>query len=373
MKLTGTKMALSGALLAALITLSACGGGDGDNTAAASSSSSSSSAVSSSSATSSSQQSSAASSAAGPWASALTGDVLEVKLADLKPTQGGLGFDQIYYKLGRYELAPAKKFDDFCADEGLTGVASSTTASLLSDATSFTCTVTDTSKRDTSVLGTVVVGPGGNSLYLTDGHHGLSTYYEVADGGPNLKVHVLVRNNLSAYSGSAFWAQMSSNNYVWLKNGSDTTITPAQLPTALGLKNGLENDVYRSLVYFTRDVGYSKPAAATDFLEFYWAEWLRAQSGYSLASYDFSKLNTTTAPATDTGALGAVWNASLLMVAAADPIIAGKTGTDLGKLTSINAGKAYSSGTFGDLSKLITASKPGKIAYMLYYKSAHGL
>ena len=53
------------------------------------------------------------------------GDLIDVTLGDLHPTQGAIGYDQIYYKLGRYELQPDKKFDDFCADEGLGGVASS--------------------------------------------------------------------------------------------------------------------------------------------------------------------------------------------------------------------------------------------------------
>lgn len=310
---------------------------------------------------------------AGRWANAKVGDVHEVKLSDLNPTQGGPDFDQIYYKLGRYELDPTKKFDDFCADEGQTGVVCSTSVSKLSDATSFTCAVTDSAKRDTSVLGTVVVGPNGDSLYLTDGHHGFTTYYEVSDGGPSLKVHVLVKNNLAPYSGSAFWNQMSRNNYVWLKDGNDTAIATDKLPAALGLHNGLQNDVYRSLVYFTRDVGYSKPTLSTEFLEFYWAEWFRAQRSFSLGDYDLGKLNAVTDPAADKGYLGAVWNASVLMVAAGDPIIADKTGAILGKLASINSGKAYSKGSFGDLSKPISATKPGKIAYLLSYRTAHGL
>ncbi|MGC3964777.1 MAG: ParB/Srx family N-terminal domain-containing protein [Rhodocyclaceae bacterium] len=281
---------------------------------------------------------------------------------------------RFYYKLGRYEVDVAKKFDDFCADEGMTGVTTWSATSTIKDSTSFVCTVTDTKLRDTSVLGTVVVGPNGDSLYLTDGHHGLLTYYEVPDGGPDLVVHVLVRNNLSAYSGTAFWTQMQNNNYLWLKNGSDQTITTAQLPTGLGFKNGMTNDVFRSLVYFTRDVGYSKPASSPDYLEFYWAEWLRSNASFNLASYDLTKLNTgITDPSTDTGYLGAVWNALTLMSNATDPIIAGKTGTDLGKLSPINGGKAYNKGTFGDLLKTMSDTKPGKIAYTLNYKSAHGL
>ena len=62
---------------------------------------------------------------------------------------------------------------------------------------------------------------------------------------------------------------MQSRGYLRLKNGEGKPITTAQLPTA-GLTLGMTNDRYRSLVYFTRDIGYSKPAQATDYLEFYW-------------------------------------------------------------------------------------------------------
>lgn len=311
----------------------------------------------------------------GKWQAASTGDMLDVALGDLHPTQATLGYDQIYYKLGRYELKPNKKFDDFCADEGLGGVAATgySATSTLTDSTSFTCTTTDVTKRDTTVLNPVVIGPNGDSLYLTDGHHGLSTYYEVPDGGPKLHVHVVVKANLSAYSGDTFWAEMQNRGYTRLKDGNGAAIKPAQLPTGLGLKLGMQNDKFRSLVYFTRDVGYSKPTPSTDFLEFYWADWLRAS--FPLSSYTLTNLGATDPdPATaDTGYLNAVWNASQQMVASADPVIDGKTGTDLGRLAQINAGKKYTKGTFGDLLQPITASSPGKIAYALDYKTRHNI
>ena len=109
----------------------------------------------------------------------------------------------------------------------------------------------------------------------------------------------------------------------------------------------MTNDRYRSLVYFTRDIGYSKPAQATDYLEFYWADWLRAQPGtFALAGYDLTRAGTTDPdPAkADTGYLNAVWNASTRMVAATDPVIDGKTGADLGRADAINGGKKYNKG-----------------------------
>ncbi|WP_049120872.1 ParB-like protein, partial [Burkholderia cenocepacia] len=81
----------------------------------------------------------------GKWKAARAGDLIDVTLGDLHPTQGAIGYDQIYYKLGRYELQPDKKFDDFCADEGLGGVASSgyTARSSLREPASYTCATTD--------------------------------------------------------------------------------------------------------------------------------------------------------------------------------------------------------------------------------------
>jgi hypothetical protein len=135
----------------------------------------------------------------------------------------------------------------------------------------------------------------------------------------------------------------------------------------------MQDDKYRSLVYFTRDIGYSKPTPSTDFLEFYWADWLR--STFPLTGYSLTTLGATDPdPATaGTGYLNAVWNASTKMVASTDPVIDGKTGTDLGRLATINAGKKYNKGTFGDLLAPMSASKPGKVAYALDYKTRHGI
>lgn len=313
----------------------------------------------------------------GKWKSARAGDMLDVTLGELRPTQGAIGYDQIYYKLGRYERQPDKKFDDFCADEGLGGIATNGYAaqSTLRDPASYQCAASADS-RERSVLNPVVVGPNGDTLYVTDGHHGLSTYYETPDGGAPLHVHVVVKDNLSAYSGNAFWQQMQDRCYLRLKDGDGQPITPDRLPTGLGLKLGLRNDPYRSLVYFTRDIGYAKPASATDYLEFYWADWLRTQpEKFSLAGYDVTRAGSTDPnPATaDTGYLNAVWNAAARMVASTDPVIDGKTGADLGRADQLNGGKKYNKGEFDKLRQPITADKPGKIAYALDYKARHEL
>jgi hypothetical protein len=399
MNSTASKLAFA-LSLASLLSLTACGG---DGTSPASSAATATGAASAPVTASSADTASAPSSASaadtasapasasapdsasspvattqpGIWATAKAGDILDVTLADLRPTQAALGYDQIYYKLGRYEADYTKKFDDFCADEGLDGLKknTATSSSKLTDASTYTCKTTDTTKRDTTVLNPVVVGPNGDSLYLTDGHHGSSTYYEVPDGGPTLHVHVVVKDNLSATTGSTFWAEMQNRSYTRLKDANGQAITASQLPTALGLSNGMQNDAYRSLVYFTRDIGYSKPTPSTDFLEFYWADWLR--TNFPLTSYDLTKIGTVTSnPATDdTGYGNAVWNASTTMVATTDAQVGGMTRAALGTKAQVNDGLAWNDtdGEFSGLIQPISATKPGKIAYMLDYKSRHNI
>ena len=58
-------------------------------------------------------------------------------------------------------------------------------------------------------------------------------------------------------------------------------ITVDQLPTRVGIANaqeagGMQEDRYRSLVYFTRDIAYSN-GSLPEFAEFLWGDWLRRQ------------------------------------------------------------------------------------------------
>ena len=221
--------------------------------------------------------------------------ILQVSLAELHPTQPAVGYDQVYYKLGRYaaedkhlaDVAKPKKFADLCEANGqgdvLPGTANVAGATLSAPPASYRCKAAVGSRPDD--MKTVVIGPRG-IVYLTDGHHTFSTFRD-ADGGRNaqLKVWVKVSDNFSALDDAAFWARMRAENKVWLKNGCNAPITPRQLPSAVGLA-ALGDDPYRSLVYFTRGVGYAPPEHATEFLEFYWADWLRGKPAPDLAKID---------------------------------------------------------------------------------------
>lgn len=125
-------------------------------------------------------------------AQAREGDLLEVRLRDLQPTQPNIGHDQIHYKLGRYAGTkdtdrgrPNKRFDDWCETDGRGEAAEAGPGATLRDPSSFRCTIATGAETPASVaaMKTVVVGPG-NALYLTDGHHTTTSLLETADGGP---------------------------------------------------------------------------------------------------------------------------------------------------------------------------------------------
>lgn len=292
---------------------------------------------------------------------AQAGDLLQAPLKDFHPTQPAIGYDQIYYKLGRYARnldTPNKKYDDYCEDMGANAATKATVTanSTLSNSASFSCK--DPIGKTPGSMKSAVVGPQGK-LYLTDGHHSFTSYWETPDGGQDMKVWVRVLANYStAKSMTEFWNLMKANNYVWLKDGgnNDAQITTEELPSHLGLTS-FHDDPYRSLIYFTRDIGYSPPSNATEFLEFHWGEWMRG---------DASGLGDITTQMTDFNSyLNAVSTAAHAMVAlpAGTVVNAGKTTTDLGKLDVFGASE------FTKLSKPISDSKPGKLAYALDYRN----
>lgn len=309
-----------------------------------------------------------------PLLSAVAGDVLKVAIKDLHPTQPSVGYDQIYYHLGRkqpdmarFAATPAgylgddetdnysrylyrterKRVDDYCADNGQGGVDDARyvpkTVRLIDPAT-FACKDAPPTAGSAAAQGlkTVVVGRGG-TLYLTDGHHTMTALNELADGGAELPVWVRVAANFSsAASDSVFWDQMKAQQYAWLFDAQQQPITPAQLPARVGLAT-MQDDPYRSLVYFTRGLGYSN-TNVSEFAEFYWASWLR-RNGFDLGAYtrtDLTRARVEISAAkvvartgdSRTSYVAAARDAALRMVALADadPVDGGRTAADLGRL-----------------------------------------
>jgi len=287
---------------------------------------------------------------------------LEVALDELLPTQSAIGYDQVYYKLGRYSAEEAivtktnkpKKYAELCEANGQDDVVTKTAnvagGTLIKPPVTFACkSPVGTKPGD---MKTVVIGPQGK-LYLTDGHHTFSAFWD-ADGGAvnhQLKVWVKVTDNLSHLSEVEFWSQMKASKKVWLKDGANKAIVTGQLPQQIGLAS-LGNDPYRALVYFTRDAGYIVPDNSTEFLEFYWADWLRNKPVVDLANYDL--LDTASYSA-------AILKASQAMVAipSSEVVSSGVTAATLGWSGVFNAGA---------LDDLVTPT--GKLTYSIAYKKS---
>lgn len=290
--------------------------------------------------------------AIGTYVNAKAGDNLLVTLRDLRPTQPAIGRDQIYYKLGRYAKDPVKNFDDACENNGQNKSDKNLnlTTARIDDLNSFGCTqVVGNKPQD---MKTLVVGPYGEP-YLTDGHHAFTTMTEAPTGGPQSRAYVKVQDNLMNLNRATFFRTLRERKLVWLKDPDNRPIYPADLPRALGLANGLGNDPYRSLVYFTRDIGYSQLSDATEFTEFYWGDWLRTVVDLKTVNLDDT-----------TSYLAAVRKAAEAMVALSPdaPVSNGKTAAQLGRLD------AFVESEFTKLSQPVTASSPGKLPYAVDYR-----
>ncbi|KTT29477.1 lipoprotein [Pseudomonas oryzihabitans] len=276
------------------------------------------------------------------------GRLLRVQLRELRPTQPAIGHDQVLYKLGKYASDRRKLFDDYCEANGQhlsKGFQPSTTLRSAGDGLGVrppgSCP---------DEMKTVVIGPG-QQLYLTDGHHTFSAFWEHPGGGPETFVCVRVTDDFSASASMAeFWIRLLDERKAWLKDPQGRPILPEQLPECLGL-TAMANDPYRALVYFTRQIGYDKPRTPdgrvlpSEFLEFYWAEWLRML--LPLQNYDLNDRKSYAK---------AVEQAAKLMVANPNMLIgsSGRTALEMGGYRSLDKKV---------LRKL--AASDGKFAYLL--------
>ena len=297
------------------------------------------------------------------------GAIVESSLVDLRPTQPSLGFDELHYRLGRFEFGKDKinkRFDDWCESSGLGGAESANAQSRLSDAASFTCKIKVGAETKASMepMKTVVVGPRGQ-LYLTDGHHTLTSFMEAKDGGPQTIVRLRVTHQFGNLDETAFWDEMKKARLVWLRDSEDRDITPAQLPTNLGLKN-FGDDKYRSIFYFGRDIGFKQLSDNAAFQEFYYGSWLRKHPTLKLDQYKIHTLE---------GYLALLKDVTQALVALPDDAIVsdGVTAKALGRMAQWNGGAPETGGEFAKQSAPYSDEKPGKLAYAFRFKEAYGL
>lgn len=293
------------------------------------------------------------------------GDLLDVRIGDVQPTQPSLGYDEVYYKLGRYTLGKDtinKKFDDWCEADGRDSAATAPAGARLDDPTSFTCKIARGAETDASIepMKTVVIGPGGEP-FLTDGHHTLTSFAETPDGGLDMHVRLRVLANLSTLTRQDFWASMKAHKWVWLRDPAGDPVTVNKLPTSVGLAN-FQDDKYRSLLYFGRDIGYRQNDIP--FQEFYWGSWLR--DNLPSLTWDASD------PASYLAAVSSFTH-TIVDLPKSSIVGSGFTAADLDALAKWNDGAAVTKGEWAKLVKPYSDAKPGKIAYALEYKRVHGL
>ncbi|MDR9827998.1 ParB/Srx family N-terminal domain-containing protein [Vibrio sp. FNV 38] len=279
----------------------------------------------------------------------IQGDVLQVQLEQVIPTQPSVGYDQVYYKLGRFDTDKKKLFDEICEANGQRGLAHfDKKASDAHDAASFECKESVGSREKD--MKTIVIAPNGD-YYLTDGHHTFNVFWTMPEGGADFPVHVVVdKDYRHLESMEAFWDAMIADGNTWLFDSVGQQILPNDLPKTLGLDN-FQNDSYRSLMYFSRDVGWNKPKQPVPFLEFYWSKEVRQE--INLEHYDLESKVGYTEAITDVSNF-------LLSLETNDVGGSSKSAKEMGQFESFDQ---------KGLKKLLREDK-GKVSYMINYKTA---
>lgn len=268
-------------------------------------------------------------------------EILEVALGELHPTQPALGYRQMSYKQGRFAVDHKKLFDEYCETAGQGSIVRFDDKSSLRDTDSFECS--DAVGTHLEDMKTAVIAPN-SGVYITDGHHTFSNY--LALEGPDLVMPLLITHNFNDLPDMKhFWATMQEERLVWL-DAPDGPIASEELPEHVGHGHQVD-DPYRSLVYFTRGVGYKKPATPPPFLEFYWGQWLAER-------LPLETLNLTTLE----GYTDAVTRAATLMVEVSPDALIATTST--GSLTAQEMGQLPA---FNNAELEKSLSEHGKLAY----------
>lgn len=211
------------------------------------------------------------------------GDIIKVTLGQLNPTQSVVAHDQIAYKLAHYRTDSKALYADLCETAGLGQVHAFTANSSPKSSASYQCEQSQPTKQSLKYINTVVLGPD-QQLYLTDGHHTFSAFFDMPDGGADLTVYVQLQKIYRTTEPANFWQQMQQDGNTWLFDAEGQPISYQALPKQLGRQH-LQNDPYRAALFFLRGSAWQKPNPAIPFVEFYWAQYLRAQPHLRFLGY----------------------------------------------------------------------------------------
>ena len=259
------------------------------------------------------------------------GDIIELKLNQIKAGQPAIGKDQVFYKVGRFDgVNWVPEGDDpvtgrtFSDDEKLFDDVAYANGQKVDQVKIFRLSNSDPGNpgsylvidEDRQIIApgavpdamkTIVIGPDGNN-YLTDGHHTVNTFSTIKRGGINhFSLNFLVEANRSQLKDrnnndsamDEFWKGMANEGNAWLKvlrnnkpgyrylkgvSGSDKRYKVKsidldsfedQLPKKM-TPDAFKNDPYRAIMNFTRGIAWDSPketkAEGLPFLEFYWSE-----------------------------------------------------------------------------------------------------
>ncbi|MCS3433437.1 ParB/Srx family N-terminal domain-containing protein [Klebsiella sp. BIGb0407] len=293
------------------------------------------------------------------------GDILQVKLSELLPTQMAVGKLQVAGTLAEYAQDKTALFKALCKTQGAGKLSEINASSTPVDPSSYTCKLA--AGTDKKEMNTVDIGPAGK-LYLTDGHHGFNSFWDVPKGGGDVTLSVLVEQNLSHDSKGTvltqvqFEQKMAKLKHFLPVDAQGQPVSFSQLPESLGMSH-FQNDPWRSMLYYLRGIAYDKPEkninpatgehySAVPFLEFYWGQLLRSKM--DLKRYDLNNQDDY---------IKALKAAAVVMttVPAAELIgNSGKTAAALGQLKHI------------DEKRLAKLAKPdSKLAKALEYQVSH--
>lgn len=172
------------------------------------------------------------------------GNICQLKIKDLSPTQNAVGYDEINNKVERIRKKNSNELQDYLISRPVP----------------------------------IIIG-NGNKFYLIDHHHLTHSLWKVAKGKnksgmttDNARVIVEVLRNWRQLRDYQFWKAMFEARWVYLfdHNGAG----PLQPKELFKHVKDLLNDPYRSLSWLVRKrYGYVKSEAP--FAEFLWADFFR--------------------------------------------------------------------------------------------------